>query len=134
MSAVGRPLPHRRVDKGDASGRGWKSLLMCHTVAPPGRTFSDRSRLCGPGGSLAYRRPGVFVLVVLLIVPAVVWGQTMRWPEAVAALAAERTRAETCVRLLKRHAGTDAAALSRGELAYAAAEAFMMIESEMHGI
>ena len=47
----------------------------------------------------------------------------MRWPEAVAALAAERTRAETCGRLLKRHAGDDAAALSRGELAYAAAKA-----------
>jgi hypothetical protein len=47
----------------------------------------------------------------------------MRWPEAVAALAAERTRAETCVRLLKRHAGTNAAALSHGELAYAAAKA-----------
>jgi hypothetical protein len=47
----------------------------------------------------------------------------MRWPEAVAALAAERTRAETCGRLLKRHAGDDKAALSRGELTYAAAKA-----------
>jgi hypothetical protein len=49
----------------------------------------------------------------------------MRWPEAIATLAAERTRAETCVRLLKRHAGGDAAVLSRGELAYAAAKAEM---------
>jgi hypothetical protein len=49
----------------------------------------------------------------------------MRWPEAIATLAAERTRAETCVWLLKRHAGGDAAALSRGELAYAAAKAEM---------
>jgi hypothetical protein len=56
--------------------------------------------------------------MVLLLVPAVVPAQPMRWPEAVAALAAERTRAETCGRLLKRHAGHDAAALSRGELAY----------------
>jgi hypothetical protein len=32
-------------------------------------------------------------------------------------LAVERTRAGTCVRLLKRHAGNDAAGLSRGELA-----------------
>jgi hypothetical protein len=47
----------------------------------------------------------------------------MGWPEAVAALAAERTRAETCVRLLKRYAGGDAAALSRGELAYVDAKA-----------
>jgi hypothetical protein len=47
----------------------------------------------------------------------------MRWPDAVAALAAERTRAETCVRVLKRHAGSDTAALSRGELGYATARA-----------
>ena len=57
------------------------------------------------------------------LVPAVIRAQTMRWPEAVAALAAERARAETSVRLLKRHAGDDAAALSRGELAYAEAKA-----------
>ena len=66
-----------------------------------------------------------WVLMVLLLVPAVVLAQTMRWPEAVAALAAERTRAETCGRLLKRHAGDDKAALSRGELAYTDAKAEM---------
>jgi hypothetical protein len=63
------------------------------------------------------------VLVALLLVPAVVRAQTMGWPEAVAALAEERTRAETCVRLLKRHAGGDKAVLSRGELAYVDAKA-----------
>jgi hypothetical protein len=57
--------------------------------------------------------------------PAMVQAQTMRWPEAVALLAAERTRAETCGRLLKRHAGDNTAALSRGELAYAEAKAEM---------
>jgi hypothetical protein len=61
--------------------------------------------------------------VALLILPAMVQAQPMRWPEAVAALAAERTRAETCGRLLKRHAGDNTAALSRGELAYATAKA-----------
>jgi hypothetical protein len=65
------------------------------------------------------------LLVVLLLVPAVVRSQTMRWPDAVAVLAAERTRAETCGRLLKRHAGDDKAALSRGELAYNDAKAEM---------
>jgi len=45
------------------------------------------------------------------------------WQDAIAALAGERTRAETCVRLLKRHGGDDAAAMSRGELAYADAKA-----------
>ena len=49
------------------------------------------------------------VLVALLFVPAAFPAQTMRWPEAVALLAAERTRAETCGRLLKRHAGDNAA-------------------------
>jgi hypothetical protein len=63
------------------------------------------------------------LLMVLLLGPAVVQAEAIRWPEAVATLAAERTRAETCARLLKRHAGDNAAALSRGELAYAAAKA-----------
>ena len=62
-------------------------------------------RLCRPAGRWARGRPGVCVLMVLLLVPAVVLAQTIRWPKAVVALAAERTRAETCGRLLKRHAG-----------------------------
>jgi hypothetical protein len=60
---------------------------------------------------------------MLLLMSALVLAQPMRWPEAVALLAAERTRAEACGRLLKRHAGDNAAALSRGELAYATAKA-----------
>jgi hypothetical protein len=55
----------------------------------------------------------------------VVQAQTMRWPDAVAALAAERTQAETCVRLLKRHVGDNTAALSHGEVTYAVAKADM---------
>lgn len=62
-------------------------------------------------------------LMALLTVPGVLQAQTMSWQDAVAKLAAERTRAETCVRLLKRHGGGDAAALSRGELAYSEAKA-----------
>jgi hypothetical protein len=62
-------------------------------------------------------------VVALLLVPAVLQAQPMRWPDAIAALAAERTRAETCGRLLKRHAGDDTTALSRGEVAYAGAKA-----------
>jgi hypothetical protein len=49
----------------------------------------------------------------------------MRWPEAVAELAEERTRAETCGRVFKRHAGDNVAALSQGERAYAEAKAEM---------
>jgi hypothetical protein len=62
-------------------------------------------------------------LVALLLGPAMVRAQTMRWPEAVAALAAERTRAEDCARLLKRHATDDTGTRSRGEHAYAQAKA-----------
>ncbi len=96
---------------------------MNYSVIHPCGTSPACGRSRRPAGRWARRRPGVFVLVVLLLVPAVVQAQTMRWPEAVAALAAERTRAETCGRILKRHAGDNAAALSRGELAYAAAKA-----------
>jgi hypothetical protein len=96
---------------------------MDHSVTHPRGTSLVRSRSRMPGGRRARRRSGVCVLIALLLMPAVVRAQTMRWPEAVAALAAERTRAETCGRLLKRHAGDDKAALSRGELAYAAAKA-----------
>jgi hypothetical protein len=103
--------------------RGGESMLMCNTAIQHGRTSPARGRSFGPVGGLARGRPGVCVLVALLLVPAVVRAQTMRWPEAVGALAAERPLAEECVRLLKRHAGNDAAALSRGELAYAEAKA-----------
>ena len=91
---------------------------MDHTATPLGRTSSARDRSRMSGGRQARGRSGVFVLVMLLIMPAMVRSQPMRWPEAVAALAAERTRAETCGRLLKRHAGTGTDALSRGALAY----------------
>ncbi len=47
--------------------------------------------------------------------------EAIGWQEAVARLAGERTRAETCAGLLKKHG--DAAAISRGALAYGAAKA-----------
>jgi hypothetical protein len=84
--------------QGDA--RGWEARLMGHTVRPSGHTSRVRGGARGPGDCLARGHPGVVVLVALLLVPAVVRAQPMRWPEAVAGLAAERTRAETCVRLL----------------------------------
>jgi hypothetical protein len=43
------------------------------------------------------------------------------WQTAVARLASERTKAETCVSILKRHG--DPAQISRGELAYGEAKA-----------
>jgi hypothetical protein len=103
--------------------RGWAYLLMGNTVIPPGRTARARGRSYGLGDRLARGRPGVCMLVTLLLVPAVVRAQPMRWQDAVATLAAERTRAETCVQLLKLHAGNGAAALSRGQLAYTEAKA-----------
>jgi hypothetical protein len=47
------------------------------------------------------------------------------WQEAVGRVASERVRAETCARLLKRHAAQSSAALSRGLEAYSAAKAEM---------
>jgi hypothetical protein len=96
---------------------------MDHTATPPGYASPARRRSLGLGHRLTRSRLTVVVLVALFLMPPVVPAQTMRWPEAVAALAAERTRAETCGRLLKRHAGANTAALSRGELAYADAKA-----------
>jgi hypothetical protein len=96
---------------------------MDHTATPPGYASPARRRSLGLGHRLTRSRLTVVVLVALFLMPPVVPAQTMRWPEAVAALAAERTRAETCGRLLKRHAGDNTAALSRGELAYAEAKA-----------
>ena len=103
--------------------RGWEGLLMSNTDTPSGRTSPAHGRSHGLGGRITRGSLVAFVLVALLVMPAMARAQAMRWPEAIAALAAERTRAETCVRLLKRHAGDDAGALSRGELTYAEAKA-----------
>jgi hypothetical protein len=65
----------------------------------------------------------LLVLVALVSMPGFAWAQDISWPDAVARLAAERTRAETCVRLLKQYGSKDAAALSRGEIAYSDAKA-----------
>jgi hypothetical protein len=54
---------------------------------------------------------------------AVAQGAATGWQASANTLAAEKARAETCVSILKRHAGDDAATLSRGQLAYAGAKA-----------
>ena len=60
-------------------------------------------------------------MLAALLWPASAGAQTIDWQTAVARLAAERTRAETCVGILKRHG--DPAQISRGELAYGEAKA-----------
>ena len=85
----------------------------------------SRSRSSVRAGRLERWRVCALVMLALLTVPGVLQAQTMSWQDAVAELAGERTRAETCVRLLKRHGGGDEAALSRGETAYAQAKAEM---------
>jgi hypothetical protein len=57
----------------------------------------------------------------LLIGPALGQVEGISWQEAVARLAAERTRAETCARLLKSYG--DSAAVSKGDQVYGAAKA-----------
>jgi hypothetical protein len=63
------------------------------------------------------------VLGLLLALPAgdTEAQQTIGWQEAVSRFAAERTRAETCAALLKKHG--DEAAKSQGALAYGEAKA-----------
>jgi hypothetical protein len=96
---------------------------MGYTVTSPSCTSPARGRPLMLGGRIVRGCPSVCVLVAFFLIPAVVRAQAMRWPEAVAALAGERTRAEDCARRLKRHAGDDAAARSRSEHAYAKAKA-----------
>jgi hypothetical protein len=72
--------------------------------------------------SVTVRYLWLFLAVsVIFAGPRLVQAETIGWQEAVARLAHERTRAETCTRLLKRHA--DEAAVSRGELAYGESKA-----------
>jgi hypothetical protein len=65
----------------------------------------------------------LLVLLVLLVPAAFAIGQPafMTWPEAVAQLTSERTKAETCVSLLRKYG--DTAQLARGQLSYANAKA-----------
>jgi hypothetical protein len=60
-------------------------------------------------------------LSAFLVGPGLAEAEPIGWQEAVARLAAERTRAETCARLLKRHG--DAAAVGQGDQAYGEAKA-----------
>jgi hypothetical protein len=62
-----------------------------------------------------------FCVLALSVGCGVAQAEGIGWQEAVARLAHERTRAETCVRLLKTYG--DEAALSRGDLAYGEAKA-----------
>jgi hypothetical protein len=96
-------------------------------LSPPGGTSGKTSDVRSAFRKTRGRRRGgpraVVVLMVLLSLPGLAGAQDLRWQDAVATLAAERTRAETCVRLLKRHAGSDPAAVSRGDQAYSTAKA-----------
>jgi hypothetical protein len=56
-------------------------------------------------------------LLLGLIGPALGQGPPLGWPESVAALTVERSKAETCVSLLKSYG--DQAQMARGKLAYA---------------
>ncbi len=61
------------------------------------------------------------VLAILIIWPGGGHAQGIGWPEAVTRLAAERTKATTCVALLKKHG--EPTAVSKGALSYANAKA-----------
>jgi hypothetical protein len=65
----------------------------------------------------------LFALIAVLVPTGSALSQpaTMTWPDAVAQLTAERTRAETCVALVKRYG--DDAQRARGQLTYTNAKA-----------
>jgi ABC-type phosphate transport system substrate-binding protein len=69
------------------------------------------------------QRSSFIALLVLLGSTVFAIGQhaTMKWPEAVAQLTSERTKAETCVALVKKY-GSDAQR-ARGQLTYSNAKA-----------
>jgi hypothetical protein len=67
------------------------------------------------------RRWSFVVLILLAFSASGAETPTIGWQEAVARLAAERTRAETCAALLKKHG--DAAAKDQGALEYSEAKA-----------
>jgi hypothetical protein len=70
----------------------------------------------------AIRPAAVVALLGFLVSPGLALAQPaeIAWPEAVAQLAGERAKAETCVALLKKYG--DAAQLVRGQLVYADAK------------
>jgi len=68
-------------------------------------------------------RPGVFLALNALLVltsSAVCQPATISWPEAVAQLAGQRAKAETCVSLVKKYG--DDAQIARGQITYTTAK------------
>lgn len=76
-----------------------------------------------PGDVMKRGAVHVWTLLVLLVPAEFAISQPagVAWPEAVARLAGERAKAETCVALLKGHG--DQAQISRGQLVYVTAKA-----------
>jgi hypothetical protein len=67
-------------------------------------------------------RPGLFLaLLAVLTGSAIGQPAPMSWPEAVAQLAGERAKAETCVALMKKYG--DEAQIARAQLIYTTAKA-----------
>src|SRR6266540_1618815 len=69
-------------------------------------------------------RPGLFPALLGLLVltgSAISQPATITWPEAVAQLAGERAKAETCVALMKKYG--DEAQIARAQLTYTSAKA-----------
>jgi hypothetical protein len=69
-------------------------------------------------------RPGLILVLLALLVltgSAISQPATITWPEAVAQLAGERAKAETCVALVKKYG--DEAQIARAQLTYTTAKA-----------
>jgi hypothetical protein len=75
----------------------------------------------GKGGNVLGKLRWLVLTVLAVCIVSPVLAEDIGWQEAVARLAYERTRAETCVKVLKEHGKKDA--IARGESAYNEAKA-----------
>ena len=68
-------------------------------------------------------RPGLFPALLALVLTGTAISQpaTITWPEAVAQLAGERAKAETCVALMKKYG--EEVQIARAQLTYTTAKA-----------
>jgi hypothetical protein len=88
------------------------------------KTLKKGSNLSFAGRTMKIIRPGLFLALIALLVlmdSAISQPATISWPEAVAQLAGERAKAETCVALMKKYG--DDAQIARAQLIYTNAKA-----------
>jgi hypothetical protein len=101
-----------------------RCALRCSSAPRSLANPEKDSKLSFAGRTMKFFRPGAFLaLLALLVLTGSAIGQptTISWPEAVAQLAGERAKAETCVALVKKYGNE--AQIARAQLTYTNAKA-----------